>query len=626
MGRSRAVMCKGGFEPTVKDAIAAVESLYSDRIRPSGRLILKRVGEHAALTFGNVPHIDHKRLRKLCYGCPSLQIEQDGGDYVVFIRGRQPDFVEVSSTVDPFRACFWSDFAVFLATLLGDDARLPGGRYACAQLLAEKQLPILKDRSLGEICHIIELAISRHKLLGYFDGCVVPYSCSEAGQKECCAQWMQPSCTSKRALPQFPIVGWEQARACLCEILEASGGAVPLPNVKRLFHSRFQLELSETFLGHAKVADLLADPRLSDICSLTRHNNGSYLVERKLQESQSPVGLAELMHCTWWQNIVTVEECRMQTPCQSDPRTFEQPEPQFPELHLQSLPNDTANHDDQTYPLSTPTPWCDLSDASCIQAQQSHFAGLLQSEIALTQTPLPVMATPNPWDVQPCTSRFSELLHFESESCGSTAESSAQSCSNENETLRHTACALSDDGEIDSMVQNTFLHIVPTNAVQRGSCRRTKSLPHGFRYAASTSVQSENAAASTASARDELNAQELEITQLRARLASAEAENDALKLRASRSSSASTASGEAVSLSWADEPVEDEELALEADSFEPADSNEGPSPFQYDGWARTRQSDSRAWRANDKLGARHGQWNAVRGGQHRTWRAENYWW
>merc|ERR1712070_1308336 len=41
---------------------------------------------------------------------------------------------------------------------------------------------------------------------------------------------------------------------------------VPLSNLKRLFRSRFHVELSETALGYTKISDLLQDPQLSDIC------------------------------------------------------------------------------------------------------------------------------------------------------------------------------------------------------------------------------------------------------------------------------------------------------------------------------------------------------------------------
>ena len=49
-----------------------------------------------------------------------------------------------------------------------DDAHmvLPGGRYSCAQALVSRGLEFLSGRSLGQVCHIVQLAISQ-KLLGF---------------------------------------------------------------------------------------------------------------------------------------------------------------------------------------------------------------------------------------------------------------------------------------------------------------------------------------------------------------------------------------------------------------------------------------------------------------------------
>ncbi|CAE7223439.1 rsmB [Symbiodinium natans] len=49
---------------------------------------------------------------------------------------------------------------------------------------------------------------------------------------------------------------------------------IPLSNVKRLFRSRFHIELSETALGHSKLSELLQDPRLQDICSVRLQGHG----------------------------------------------------------------------------------------------------------------------------------------------------------------------------------------------------------------------------------------------------------------------------------------------------------------------------------------------------------------
>jgi len=87
-----------------------------------------------------------------------------------------------------------------------------------------------------------------------------------------------PILTCRDGPMQFQVVGWETARLKLREILDSAAlrGAhqVPLSNIKRLFRSLFQLELSETALGHSKLAELLQDPRFSDICIVQLQDRG----------------------------------------------------------------------------------------------------------------------------------------------------------------------------------------------------------------------------------------------------------------------------------------------------------------------------------------------------------------
>merc|ERR1711971_1380480 len=77
-------------------------------------------------------------------------------------------FVDIHSPIDCYLPEMWHALATYLEQLDGDDMYLPAGRYDCAQALKARGLPFLKDRSLGEVCHIVELAGPKHKkLIGY---------------------------------------------------------------------------------------------------------------------------------------------------------------------------------------------------------------------------------------------------------------------------------------------------------------------------------------------------------------------------------------------------------------------------------------------------------------------------
>jgi len=136
---------------------------------------------------------------------------------------------------------------------------------------------------LGQVCHITQIAISQRKLLGYFNGTIVPYECSTSMLKCRCAQEQRPLMDPALAgNTEFQVVGWELARTKLREILQSAtirgAGQVPLSNVKRLFRSLHQLELSETALGHSKLTELLQDSRFHDICTVQLQDRGYAVV------------------------------------------------------------------------------------------------------------------------------------------------------------------------------------------------------------------------------------------------------------------------------------------------------------------------------------------------------------
>uniref|UniRef100_A0A7S2MFH4 HTH OST-type domain-containing protein n=1 Tax=Zooxanthella nutricula TaxID=1333877 RepID=A0A7S2MFH4_9DINO len=149
-------------------------------------------------------------------------------------------------------------------------------------------LPFLAGRPLGEICHIIQLAIACKQILGYADGAVVPHHRSEAVLRLRCAAEQRPIAgaagpggggAGAAGCAGLPEASLEEAQACVRSILGLVPGAepceVPLPNIKRLFRSRFGLMLSETCLGYARLIDLIQDAPFSGFCALRPQAKGS---------------------------------------------------------------------------------------------------------------------------------------------------------------------------------------------------------------------------------------------------------------------------------------------------------------------------------------------------------------
>jgi hypothetical protein len=275
------------------EVVAAVESLYADKVQPIGRILLKRVGERAAAAStstateevgaGSIPRIDPKYLRSLCERCDQLTVESmgSGGEYSVLLAGRAATFVDASSANDPYPAKLWEELAAYFERLEGEAMFWPSGRFACAQALAAWGPSCLAYRSLGELVHIVQLCVGHKKILGYRGGHLVPYCHSELMEKEQCAICQQPVAASKGAAASMPLASWDQVRFGLAWLLaRADYGSIQLPNVKRLFRSDLGLELSETTLGYARIFELLHDPRTSSICDL-RLEGKNWMVVRK---------------------------------------------------------------------------------------------------------------------------------------------------------------------------------------------------------------------------------------------------------------------------------------------------------------------------------------------------------
>jgi len=278
------------------EILSAVESLYVDELKPYGRILRKRLAEQANAAGRGAADIGIRELRTACEACAWLDVQAEGGaDWSAQIRGRPAVFVDVYSPQDHYPQELWYQVAAYFANLQGSEMVLPGGRYACAQMLVGRGAPFAARRSLGEVCHIVQLAISQKKLLGYLNGTIVPYARSQSMVKETCAARGRP-CNSGARGKNF--ASWDMVRECLQEIIRdmnPSDEFIPLSNVKRFFRSRFHVELSETALGYAKLSELVQDPRLQDLCRVRLHGHGYVLVPVRPPAQRNLISLADVL-------------------------------------------------------------------------------------------------------------------------------------------------------------------------------------------------------------------------------------------------------------------------------------------------------------------------------------------
>lgn len=148
--------------PAESEILMAVASLYSDRLRPFGRILRKRLAERTEKS--DAQECDLTQLRRACEDSRNLRLtSEEGGEWSAILLDQVEDFIDVYDKQDDYPDVLWSAADDYFQSLPEQEAVLPGGRYACAQTLASRRLDFLQGYSLGHICHFVQLAISTKK-------------------------------------------------------------------------------------------------------------------------------------------------------------------------------------------------------------------------------------------------------------------------------------------------------------------------------------------------------------------------------------------------------------------------------------------------------------------------------
>jgi len=159
------------------------------------------------------------------------------------------------------------------------------------------------------VCHVVQLAISHKKILGYLDGRIVPYRHCELVVKQHSAELQQPAWSLKK--DALPVADLAHAQDCLRRILAsaqcAEKGGVPMPNIKRLFRTEFGCELMETVFGYARLCDLLCSDAFSGICELRLQSSNYFVLPRARPERTATADVdtnEDVGPCLRWQPAV----------------------------------------------------------------------------------------------------------------------------------------------------------------------------------------------------------------------------------------------------------------------------------------------------------------------------------
>jgi len=153
-------------------------------------------------------------------------------------------------------------------------------------VLQQQRPDFLKGISLGRINHVVQLAISQRKVLGYIEGGITPYSISDSRRKDIAASQQSYVGASEAAVATWTSAPG-QLREVLCDAMASGLGHVPLSNIKHVFRNRFDVELSETALGHSKLSELLSDRRFANICEVRLLESGYFVVPIDVDEASN---------------------------------------------------------------------------------------------------------------------------------------------------------------------------------------------------------------------------------------------------------------------------------------------------------------------------------------------------
>lgn len=253
----------------------AVTSLFEDQIVPHNLLVLQRIKETSGERW-SLP-----QLSQICERLPEIRIVGEDEPRHLKIMLRDPPssfryFVDHLSPEDPYPNELWLKIKAFVEQQLcvrikaflekaapDPYAGWPKCRYDFAKWMRSR-LDCLSTYSLGHVCHIVQLCISKKEFLGYHSGSLVPYYLSDAYKRKASTSQSIPSqiSPSERDSCMSCAQSWEQAGELIARLVDQNFGAVRLSSLKEMSRKMFRVEISASAMGHTNLLQLLQDHRL----------------------------------------------------------------------------------------------------------------------------------------------------------------------------------------------------------------------------------------------------------------------------------------------------------------------------------------------------------------------------
>jgi len=257
---------------------SSLESLYKDRIRPLANYVKGRLKERSG------PDVVIRRYLEL-YGQHSdlFRVEQPDSEEASVFLVTEPSWfkgwVDLESSEDPYDEDLWQALKEFLE----DGAHaFAGGRYGMARELVSRNLSFLEPYALGEICHIVQLAIQQRKIIAYHKKMLKPMQgamvLAEANSGNGASNAADSNLEEIRDLLQLCKV--------LFKTLRKNSQGIRLDRMKQMIKEECSCRLNEMAFKCTKLTELFRQEPLKS--TFTLENDGKAFYVRTVDPSAFP--------------------------------------------------------------------------------------------------------------------------------------------------------------------------------------------------------------------------------------------------------------------------------------------------------------------------------------------------
>lgn len=249
--------------------VSALDSLYEDRIKPMANYVKGRLKERSCpdslvKNFADL-YGEHQDLFKIVR--PS-QLDEEITIFMVTEPSWFKGWVDIDSQDDPYDEVMWSAFGKFL----DGEHTFAGGRYGMARELMQRKLNFFSEHSLGEVCHIVQLAIQHRRLIVYHRKMLKPIQT---------VLQPQPSPAATPGIPEGDdIKDMDDLCGVLFRMLLHHPQGLRLCRLKQMIKHEFTRKLSEMSFQCTKLIELFNMEPLASTFVLDTENDGKSIYVR----------------------------------------------------------------------------------------------------------------------------------------------------------------------------------------------------------------------------------------------------------------------------------------------------------------------------------------------------------